>query len=354
MKRLAGLSVLALTLASTSGCGWLWGEEGYFRDRGSDYLTARETPPMQVPADAATRRLDPLLPVPAAITLPEGRTAFEVPRPQALGVDAQAGAFSLQTSGERRWLLAQIPPGQVWPQVRAFFDELGLPVASERPARGELISAWSVLPRGFQRHLRDEGAEASLRLRIEPGVQRNSSEIFLASNLRPAGSAQVPEWPRRSPAPALEHALLEQLLEYLNSDSGRVSSVSLLAERRFDAPSRVRLASDAEGQPLLLMVTDTDRAWSALGRALQAADIRVDDLDRSRRLYFIDLAAGSDGRPGLLARLLGRGEARSERYQLSLTPMASGVQVSLLEDAATPAPADVARRVLSLLQEKLN
>ncbi|MEQ4505644.1 hypothetical protein, partial [Pseudomonas sp.] len=36
MKRLAGLSALALIISSTSGCGWLWGEDGYFRDRGSD------------------------------------------------------------------------------------------------------------------------------------------------------------------------------------------------------------------------------------------------------------------------------------------------------------------------------
>ncbi|MDO8332908.1 MAG: hypothetical protein Q7T02_02925, partial [Pseudomonas sp.] len=36
MKRLAGLSVLALMISSTSGCGWLWGEDGYFRDRGND------------------------------------------------------------------------------------------------------------------------------------------------------------------------------------------------------------------------------------------------------------------------------------------------------------------------------
>ena len=29
MKRLAGLSALALIISSTSGCGWLWGEDGY-------------------------------------------------------------------------------------------------------------------------------------------------------------------------------------------------------------------------------------------------------------------------------------------------------------------------------------
>jgi outer membrane protein assembly factor BamC len=49
MKRLAGLSALAVIISSTSGCGWLWGPEGYFRDRGSDYLEAQQTAPMQLP-----------------------------------------------------------------------------------------------------------------------------------------------------------------------------------------------------------------------------------------------------------------------------------------------------------------
>ena len=62
MKRLAGLSTLALIISGTSGCGWLWGEDGYFRDRGSDYLQAQQVPPMQVPGDVELRPIAPLLP----------------------------------------------------------------------------------------------------------------------------------------------------------------------------------------------------------------------------------------------------------------------------------------------------
>ena len=54
MKRLAGLSTLALIISSTSGCGWLWGDEGYFRDRSTDYLDARQSASMQVPPSVGT------------------------------------------------------------------------------------------------------------------------------------------------------------------------------------------------------------------------------------------------------------------------------------------------------------
>ena len=70
MKRLAGLSTLALIISSTSGCGWLWGDEGYFRDRSTDYLDARQTAPMQMPANVDAKRIDPLLPVPARSSMP--------------------------------------------------------------------------------------------------------------------------------------------------------------------------------------------------------------------------------------------------------------------------------------------
>ncbi len=361
MKRLAGLSALALILATSSGCGWLWGEEGYFRDRGSDYLTARETPPMRLPADVQARRLDPLLPVPASIPAPSSAEAFEVPRPLALAVSAQRSEFSLQRSGEQRWLVAQRPPAEIWPLARQFFEQAGLPIAGERAELGELTSAWAPLPAAFRRHLDDGDDEVSVRLRIEPGVQRNTSEIFLLSNVRREGSTATPAWPERAVVPALDTALLEQLLDNLDSSAARGSSVSLLADRRFDAPNRVSLGSDGSGNPQLTLATDFDRAWSAVGRALQDADIRVDDLNRSLGIYYINLAEGArqaDDKPGFFARLLGSRdrdavEARAERYQLRLTPVGSSVQVSLEKDSETVAPSDIARRILGLLQERL-
>ena len=52
MKRIAGLSVLALIISSTSACSWLGltGKDGYFRDRSDDYLQSRQTAPMKLPS----------------------------------------------------------------------------------------------------------------------------------------------------------------------------------------------------------------------------------------------------------------------------------------------------------------
>ena len=69
MKRLAGLSALALIISSTSACSWLGitGKDGYFRDRTDDYLEERQTAPMQLPTGVQSKPLDPLLLIPVPL-----------------------------------------------------------------------------------------------------------------------------------------------------------------------------------------------------------------------------------------------------------------------------------------------
>jgi len=113
---------------------------------------------------------------------------------------------------------------------------------------------------------------------------------------------------------------------------------------------------------VLNLNTDLDRAWSAVGRALQQADVRVDDLNRSLGLYYIDLSQGAsqpDRKPGFFARLFGSEpskeelEAKADRYHVRLTEVGGSVQVSVEKNIDTLAPEDVSRRVLGMLRDHL-
>lgn len=369
MKRLAGFSALAVIFSSISGCGLLWGEEGYFRDRGSDYLDARQTAPMQLPPNVEIRRLDPLLQVPLNVADSQRGSDFDVPRPQPLRSTQEASEFSLQQSGDSRWVVAQRAPAEIWPMLRQFFEDNGFRIAEERLQVGEFITAWQpldALSAPMARRLAGRASEQAssgeiqVRVRVEPGVQRNSSEIFVSSALRPSGSASLGGSAGRGDA-GLDAALLDEMTASLARSAERGGSVSLLAARDFDAPSRVSLSEDGNGNPFLSLDADFDRAWSSVGRALEMGNVRVDDINRSLGVYYINLAekADKDEKPGFFGRLLGRGEdpedveARAERYQVRLTRVAEGVQVTVEKDMNTFAPEEVARRVLSLLQEHL-
>ena len=371
MKRLTGLSALALIISGTSGCGWIYGENGYFRDRGSDYLEARQTAAMQIPANVDAKRIDPLLPVPQQVATTTDSGEFTVPRPQSLSTGADVSEFSLQKSGESRWVVAQRVPAEVWPVARQFFADNGFQIAEERPQTGEFSTAWQRfdgLSETMVRRLNSgtagitTDAETRVRVRIEPGVQRNTSEIFVVSAERPAGSTADVAFTTRSSNPSLDAALLDEMLVSLARSAEQGGSVSLLAARDYDAPNRVSLSEDGNGNPVLSLGADFDRAWSGVGRSLEMADVRIDDINRSLGVYFINLAERAqkpDDQPGFFGKVFGGGaskeeiDARAERYQVRLTAVGDSVQVTVEKDLNTIAPADVARKVLDLIQENL-
>ena len=138
--------------------------------------------------------------------------------------------------------------------------------------------------------------------------------------------------------------------------------MSRLAARDFDAPSRVSLSEDGSGNPVLNLGADLDRAWSSVGRALEHGEWRVEDINRSLGLYYINLAEKAepkDREPGFFSRMFGseptkeEREARAERYQVRLSKVGDSVQVTVEKNINTVAPADVARRVLSVIQDNL-
>lgn len=148
----------------------------------------------------------------------------------------------------------------------------------------------------------------------------------------------------------------------MNRSAEKGGSVSLLAARDFDAPSRVSLAEDGSGNPVLYLGADLDRAWSSVGRALEQGEWRVEDINRSLGLYYINLSEKPDDKqdqPGFFGRLFGsepskeEREARAERYQVRLSKVGESVQVTVEKNINTVAPADVARRVLSMIQDHL-
>ncbi|MGO1210056.1 MAG: outer membrane protein assembly factor BamC, partial [Pseudomonas putida] len=115
--------------------------------------------------------------------------------------------------------------------------------------------------------------------------------------------------------------------------------------------------------PVLYLGSDLDRAWSGVGRALeQGGEWRVEDINRSLGLYYINLSEKPDDKqnqPGFFGRMFGseptkeEREARAERYQVRLSKVGESVQVTVEKNINTVAPADVARRVLSAIQDHL-
>lgn len=362
------LMLSTTTTACSSWFGWLWGDNGMFRDRANDYQESRQLPMMKVPAGMDTRPIDPMLVIPKNVADSRFVGGYDVPMPQKLQVVAEGTKdFSLQVTPDQRWLIALRPPPNLWTPIRNFLSENGIHIAEEKPSMGEMVTAWqkssdysSVL-----RQAAPSTGELRLRIRIEPGVRRNTSEIFVLVARRASDmpSGEGLDWPTHSDSGALETAVLDEIQTSLSRTVTGGDSVSLLAERDYDAPSRVFLIKNSAGHPVLQLDTDFDRAWSRVGSALESADIRVEDLNRTLGIYYINLAEGSSGRSSKKQGFWGalfhsepdpeELEARAERYQLRVAKASDGIQLSLEKDLHTLAPVEVSRHVLVLLQEHL-
>ena len=400
MKPVLHALTLAMVGVGLSGCGYLFGDEGYFRDRGSDYQAATIEQRMTVPPELQSKPIGDLLPVPGRVSA-GGTGKFEVPRPQGLNVDTGASDFSLHQNGPERWLLAQQAPAAIWPQVRQFLSEYGVAVAHESATLGEIETDWlsfeaqagnalmrrlqpameatgrraldqeqripdrnpDVLPdtsaRGLQETgVRVTGQEQRFRLRVEPGVQSGTSEIKVLHMQRSQGTGRS-DWPASSDNTTLERAVLAEMEAYLNQ-ADRLDSVVLSTAGASALPSAARssLDRDGAGNPVLTIDADFNRAWAAVGQALASADIEVDDLNRTGGVYYLSSGHSTDAeKPGFLGRLFGRGKAEDaslQRTQVRLTPVGSRVQVTVEEGIDTSSDPELARALLGRIHENLN
>lgn len=366
MKRFAGICLLAVSASSLTGCGSLWGKEGYFRDRGGDYLDARPTSAMQLPEGAQVKPLDPLLPIPHRIASATPAAEHKVPRPEALPIGALLGDFNLQKSDQLSWIIAQRIPAQVWPVAQQFFEENGFKIADERPHIGEFVTQWQAPSELNSTLVRQVWGSAPsnihmrFRVRIEPGVQRNSSEIFIYQAQRELSGAMDAVWTDNKTTGAAAEGVLTELNSFLSQRDEQGDSFSLLASTTYDAPKRVVVIESGNGVKVLRLDANFDRAWSSVGRALSTADIAVHDLDRSTGLYYIDLAQGAkQDEPGFFKRLFSSKKSVpeqdvSERYILRLTAINHQVFVSVEHDLDTLAPAEISERILEKVRTHLD
>lgn len=371
------LSALTLgVLASLSGCGYIIGDEGYFRDRGSDYQDARVESRMTVPNDLQSKPIGDLLPVPGQISAgPVSEDGFETPRPQPLLASADTSAFSLQQDGNRRWLLAQLPASDVWPLLQRFWSDYQVPLAESDPALSEFETQWvdfsqatanplvrRVMPT-LEEGRRIDDEEQRFRVRLEPGVNAGSSEVRVLHQSRDIGDDDS-EWPGRSDIAGFERGLLAELETYLNQSlanqsSGQGSSLANIG------PTQTTLEQDGAGNTVLSMTTDFNRAWVEVGDALSRGDVLVTDFNRSSGVYYVDLdqtRSEKEEKPGFFSGWFGGSDDEDEQesvadesqIQVRLTPVSNRIEVTVEAGIDTAANSDVARELLQKIQSNLS
>ncbi len=345
MKRLISVLILISTL---SGCSWLVGDDGYFRDRKNDYLSEKVLPPLEVPETLDQYEEDELFLIPEVNNKDIPDEAFVVPRPAPLLNAGEGNVVRIQKLGDDRWLLIDLPPSQLWQQVKNFLTENKIPIAEENATGGLLATAW------LQRLGEDTPkSKERYRYRIDQGVQRNSSEVYVLQNQLPyaAEIGDGLDWPAKSTSVEREEWMGNQLAQFLANLDG-AASVSLLAQG-IGSASKITMSRDDNGQPLIELNLPFDRAWASIGQALKKADYNVMDLDRSKGLYFVSFQPEIIAeKPGFFARLFGADvpEQVKEDYIFDVVNSEQGVRIQVSDSAQAKLDSSAARALLERLK----
>lgn len=337
---LAGLTVL-------NSCNYLLGDEGLFPSRDDDYLEARTAPAMDIPNQLDSYTLDQLYVIPERFS---SLAALEdVPMPKPIETRRREGVV-IQSLADKRWIVIDATPGQVWPLVRDYWTELQIILDYEDPSSGIMETSWVEVGN-------DDDNRHKYRITIEPGLHSGYSEIYVLHH-EDSNSAPVPvvvSWPDQSNSDDLERRILTSVSQYLadRNDVYQASSASLLAGS-IEAESKANLIEGDTGEAMLELKVDYNRAWVQVRQALENAEVTIVASDRDQSIFNVQFAGISeeDDEPSLIGRWFGGGEEEiAELKDFNVRLMETDDVVNVVTEALEPIePVDDS---LSLTEELL-
>lgn len=301
IKRTILVLPLAVFVSTSTGCGWLTGDDGFFRDRSSDYRAASVEPSLKVPLELDAETIDDSYAIPPINDKTSLSDEFEVPRPEPLADDLNRDTVRINKLANQRWILIDGAPGQVWPRLRGFLSLNQLSVQRADAVNGLIETGWL-----------QPSTEGSLqeryRLRIEQGVQRGSSEVYVLQADTRSGQN---DWPEVSNNAERENLMIQSLAQYL-ADSAAAAAVSMLAQQAIDSSGKVSLGQDKLGKPFIKLQLPYFRAWASVGNALEKANFKIDDRNRSKQMYYLHYLdrQQDDDEPGFFASLFSWGSSK--------------------------------------------
>ena len=222
-------------------------------------------------------------------------------------------------AGNQRWLVVDSKSAaQLWPVLKAFWQDSGFTIKSEEPDIGLMETDWAMnrakLPQDGIRKLMDyiglgdvyDTSERDMfRIRLEK-TDNGGTEIYFShqgmEEVYTDSTKSDTRWQPRAPDPGLEAEMLTRFMTRLGLTEEQASN----AVKQTVAPDLQQVAPITNGT---LTISDTfDRAWRRVGLALDRIGLIVTDRDRSQGIYYVKPAENeadskSDNSPGFWSRM---------------------------------------------------
>lgn len=282
----------------------------------------------------------------------------------------------LQREGNQRWLVVSgKQPAELWPLLKAFWQENGFTISAEEPAIGQMETEWAEnrakIPQDGLRNLFEKvglggiystSERDKFTARMERGQNGDVNIFFIHKGMKEIYADKNKDttmWEPRPNDPNLEAAFLGRFMQYLGADEQQVQQE--LKQNTATNAADSQLAR-LEGKSLLL-AGDYNRNWQRTGMALQRIGLNVLGQNAEKHAYLVQAvpneANDREKKPGFFSRMLGKKNTETSSATLQpelivfVEPTNNGARIQLLNKDGSPYQGKDAPSLLERLYAEL-
>ena len=263
MKKILIINLLIIT----TSCSYISGPEGMFPPTKNAFLKEKVEEDMQLPDDLNVIVIENHYPVNVVNELSDDQ---EVPKPRQIFASSGNSSVQLRRLGELMWIYVETLPSTSWPITKSYWNTSSFETLNADPLTGEIDINF------------DE--TSILKMKIEHGIKEASTEIFLAQIDK--NSNEIIS------NPELIQSELSNLVNYFAESVDQFSGTSLAAQNLNDIKKAKIFVEN--GQTVIELDLNFDRAWSSVTKAMDAAEIFANDKDRSNGIFYVSYAEEDD------------------------------------------------------------
>ena len=273
---------LLTSIIFLSSCSYINGPEGLFPPTQYDFLSETVEKDITLPENLDLITDENHYPV---LEIKEIINDQNVPKPRQIFASSGNSSVQLRRLGELMWIYIETLPSTSWPISKNYWDTSSYEVLSTNPNTGEIVINF------------DENS--ILYMKIEHGIKEASTEIFL--NQIDKDSKEI-----QSNIPLIQSEL-ENIVNYF-ADSVESFTGTSLAAQNLNEMKKAKIFAE-NGQTVIELNLNFDRAWSSVSKAMTASNIVSNDLDRSKGIFYVSYENEEEG--GMFS-FLGFGNSRNK------------------------------------------
>lgn len=343
--------IVSIVMAAISGCNYLPSLDQVLPDKRTEYRSARDLPPLEVPPDLTTDTISEGMAIPGEES-PNTLSAYEQQQRRSAS-GSELGALenedSLTVRGDRF---------ATWPELSRFWEERGYDLELDDAELGVLETDWSE-----PRSTADGEARDRFRVFAEPGDQENTTVLFISHDLQ-RRSGPGDEWLDAGSNTEKRKETVVALYEFFGGKpaatgdtriaSSEGASPSATTRRDSNLP-RAEIINTEQGQVYISLPNEFDVAWRTTENAMVRAGMQIRASDRDKGEFVVAYKPPeNEADKGWFDSLKFWQGDDATVYRVSLTGVDQHTELVLQDEDGERLSTDPAREVLSTIQNQYN